>query len=163
MTKTRDAVSIENTLYRVLGEITIERAAEVTGKSLSYLRSLTDPAKRERLTIEDSRILDLEYRAQGNVGYPLLDTQIRMIEAAENDKFAEEHAFCQLACDYVKESGEASAALVAAMLPGASIQCLESALRELEHADIAAAPTIANLQARIKRARDGPVYHPPDG
>ena len=163
MTKPRDAITIENTLYRVLGEITIERAAEVTGKSLSYLRSLTDPDKRERLTIEDSRTLDLEYRAQGNIGYPLLDTQIRMIEAAENDKFAEEHAFGQLACDYVKESGEASAALVAAMLPGATIQCLEAALRELEHADIAAAPTIANLQARIQRARDGPVYHPPDG
>lgn len=51
-------MTIENTLYRVLGEITIERAAEVTGRSLNYLRSLTDPNKRERLTIEDSRMLD---------------------------------------------------------------------------------------------------------
>jgi hypothetical protein len=163
MTKLREPVTIENTLYTVLGSITIERAAEVTGRAVSYLRSLTDPDKRERLTIEDAIALDLEYRAQGKQGYPLLGTYIRIIEAAQHDKFAEEHAFGQLACDYVRESGQASAALVAAMLPGASLHVLETALRELEDADSAAAPTITHLQTRIKRAREGPAVHPPDG
>ncbi len=163
MTKVRDAITIENTLYRVLGEITIERAAEVTRHSTSHLRALTDPAKRERLTIDDAIALDLEYRAQGNVGFPLLDTYMRMVEAAACDRFAEEHCLGRLTFDYVREAGEASAALVAAMLPGATVQVLEAALRELEHADSVAAPTIANLQNRIRRARDSPRVHPPDG
>jgi hypothetical protein len=163
MTKVREPVTIENTLYAVLGAITIERAAEVTGRATSYLRSLTDPDKRERLTIEDAIQLDLEYRAQGNQGFPLLDTYIRMIEAGQQDRFADEHALGQLTCDYVRETGQASAALVAAQLPGASLQCLEAALRELEDADSVAAPTIAHLQGRIRRARDGPHIRPPDG
>lgn len=163
MTKVREPVTIENTLRTVLGLLSIERCAELTSHSVDHLHSLTDPAKRGRLTIEDAITLDLEHRATGRLGYPLLDTYIRIIEASEHDKFAEEHALGQLACDYVRETGEASAALVAAMLPGASIDCLKTALRELEQADGATAPTIAHLQCRIKRARDGPHIRPPDG
>ena len=69
MTKQREAVTVENTLYRVLGTLTIERAAEVTGRAESYLRALSDPDKRDRLTIEDAIKLDLEYRAGGREGY----------------------------------------------------------------------------------------------
>jgi hypothetical protein len=163
MTKIRDAVTIENTLYRVLGEIFIERAAEVTGRSTSYLRSLTDPDKRERLTIEDAIALDLEYRETGREGYPLLDTYTRIVEAAAEAKFAESHATGRLTYDFVKEAGEASCALIAAQLPGATLKTLETALHEVEQADNASAVVIAHLQNRIRRARDGPDLQPPDG
>ena len=161
MTKLREAVTIENTLYRVIGTLTIERAAEVTGRAVSYLRALSDPDKRERLTIEDAIALDLEYRAGGREGYPLLDTYARIVEAAAEAKFAEEHATGRLTFDFVKEAGEASCALIAAQLPGATIQDLQTALHEVEQADNASATVIAHLQARIRRARDGP--NPPDG
>lgn len=161
MTKQREAVTIENTLYRVLGTLTIERASEVTGRSESYLRSLSDPDKRERLTIEDAIALDLEYRAGSREGYPLLDTYARIVEAAADAKFAEEHATGRLTLDFVKETGEASCALIAAQLPGATLQTLQLALHEVEQADNASATVIAHLQARIRRARDGP--HPPEG
>jgi len=161
MTKVREAVTIENTLYRVLGTLTIERAAAVTGRAESYLRALSDPDKRERLTIEDAIALDLEYRAGGREGYPLLDTYARIVEAAAEVKFAEEHATGRLTLDFVKEAGEASCALITAQLPGASLHDLQTALREVEQADNASATVIAHLQARIRRARDGPT--PPDG
>lgn len=161
VTKQREAVTVENTLYRVLGTLTIERAAEVTGRAESYLRALSDPDKRDRLTIEDAIKLDLEYRAGGREGYPLLDTYARIVQAAADAKFAEEHATGRLTYDFVKEAGEASCALIAAQLPGATLTTLQTALHEVEQADNASATVIAHLQARIRRARDGP--NRPDG
>lgn len=162
MTKPREAVTIENTLYAVLGAISIERAAEVTGRAASYLRALTDPDKRERLTIEDAIALDLEYRAGGREGFPLLDTYDRIVRASADARFAEEHALGPLTHDFVKESGQASAALIAAMAPGAPVQVLETALREVEDADNAVAPVIEHLKKRIGRTR-GPPPRPPNG
>lgn len=161
MTKVREAVTIENTLYRVLGTLTIERAAAVTGRTEGYLRALSDPDKRERLTIDDAIALDLEYRAGGREGYPLLDTYERIVRASADAKFAEEHATGRLTYDFVRETGEASCALIAAQLPGASLKELQTALREVEQADNASATVIAHLQSRIRRARDGPRQ--PDG
>lgn len=162
MTKTRDPVSIENTLREVIGLLKIGRAAEATGRQPAYLHAMTDPAKPGELTVKDVVALDLEWRASGREGYPLLATIERMIRTGAEDRFAEEHAFGSLTFEFVKESGEASAALVAAMAPGAPVQVLETALREAEHADNAVAPVIANLKRRIGRARDGPRA-PPDG
>ncbi|MEG8029161.1 hypothetical protein [Sphingomonas aerolata] len=93
--------------------------------------------------------------------YPLLDTYARIVEAAAEAKFAEEHATGRLTLDFVKEAGEASCALITAQLPGASIKDLQTALREVEQADNASATVISHLQARIRRAREGPT--PPDG
>lgn len=163
MTKPREPVTIENTLSEVIGVLKIGRAAEATGRQVSYLHSMTDPAKPGQIAVKDVIALDIEWRAAGNSGYPLTATIIRMIEAEASDRFAEDHALGALTFDFVKESGEASAALVAAMVPGAPVQLLETALREAEHADKAVGPVIANLQKRIKRARDGPHVHPPDG
>ena len=71
MTKVRPPVSIENTLYRVLGELGIDKAAEVTGRTKDYLRALSDHDKREQLTVRDLISLDLACRANADPNYPL--------------------------------------------------------------------------------------------
>lgn len=161
MTKPREPITIENTLRIVLG--TLEgRAASATGRDAGYLHNMTDPAKPGQLTVRDVVALDLEWRAAGHAGYPLSDTIARMIEASAADRFAEEHAYGQLAHSWLKESCEATPLVVEAMHPGATVQIMETALRELEHADSAIAPLSASLKKRIRHAREGP-RNPPDG
>lgn len=161
MTKLRDPITIENTLKIVIGTLR-ERAAAATGRDAEYLHSMSDPAKPGQLTVRDVVALDLEWRAAGHAGYPLVDTILRMIEASAAERFAEEHAYGQLAHSWLKESCEATPLVVEAMHPGATVQIMETALRELEHADSAIAPLSASLKKRIRRARDGPDQ-PPDG
>ncbi|SEM73015.1 hypothetical protein SAMN05192583_1020 [Sphingomonas gellani] len=155
MTKERAPVTIENTLYRVLGELTIELAAETTGRAESYLRALSDPDKRERLTIEDAIKLDLAWRAGGREGFPLYETFGRIIESEAAERFADADALGLLTQDYARESGEATAWLIAAMQPGASLDTLRRALKECEEADTACTPAIANLRDRIRRKTSG--------
>lgn len=162
MTKSRDPVTIENTLRIVLGTLK-GRAAEATGRDAGYLHNMTDPSKPGQLTVRDVVALDLEWRAAGHAGYPLADTIGLMIESEAAERFAEEHAYGQLAHSWVKESCDATPLVVEAMHPGATVQVLETALRELEQADSAIAPLSASLKKRIKRAREGPAVHPPDG
>jgi len=71
MTKERTPLSIENTLRVVLGELEVERAAELTGRSTGYLNSLTDEDKREQLNVRDLEMLDLEHHSRFGRGFPL--------------------------------------------------------------------------------------------
>ena len=96
MTKLRDPVTIENTLLMLLGTISIERAAEVTGRATGYVRNLSNPDTRERLALEDAISLDLEWRAQGNEGYPLLETYDRILHSNAADRFADATALATI-------------------------------------------------------------------
>lgn len=152
MTKLRDPVTIENTLNLLLGTVSIERAVEVTGRAPGYIRNLSNPDTRERLSLEDAISLDLEWRAQGNEGYPLLETYDRILNSKIIDRFADSTALGRLACLVAKEAGEATAALIAASLPGAGPKNWKDALRELEQADQANGPAMAVLRELLDQA-----------
>ena len=161
MTKVRNPVTIENTLYAVLGRISIERASEVTGRAESYLRALSDPDKRERLTIEDAIALDLEHRARGGDGFPLYETYGRIMDSVAAERFADAAAIGRIAVIVAKEAGEATAALIEASLPGAGPDKLETALRELEQSDDAGHAAIALLRDLRTKPPDIPSSLPP--
>ncbi len=161
MTKLREPVTIENTLNLLLGTITVERAVEVTGRAAGYIRALSNPTTRERLALEDAIKLDLEWRAQGNDGYPLFETFDRILQSEACERFADATAVGRLACLVAKESGDATAALVAASLPGAGVEEWSKALRELEEADQANAPAMATLTELIERHRRPRAIEPP--
>ncbi|WP_267414719.1 hypothetical protein [Sphingomonas sp. GC_Shp_4] len=154
-------MTVENTLHLVIGTISIERAAEVTGRSLGYLRALSNPYTRERLAFDDAIKLDLEWRAQQQEGYPLLETYERILKSEAQLRFASAEAIGRLACIVAKEAGEATAALVAASMPGASRETWKVALRELEEAGQANAPAIALLRELIDPPTDAPLEPPP--
>lgn len=161
MTKLRDPVTIENTLLMLLGTISIERAAEVTGRATGYVRNLSNPDTRERLALEDAISLDLEWRAQGNEGYPLLETYDRILHSNAADRFADATTLGRLACLVAKESGEATAALIAASLPGAGPKAWKDALRELEQSDQANGPAMAVLRELLDQAERPRAIEPP--
>lgn len=161
MTKLRPPVTVENTLNLLLGTITIERASEVTGRSTSYLRVLSNPDTRERLALEDAVKLDLEWRAQGNEGYPLYETYDRLLETSAIERFANSASIGRLTCLVAKEAGDATAALVEASIPGAGVPEWERALRELEEADQANGPAMALLRELIDQAKRPRALEPP--
>jgi hypothetical protein len=153
MTKLRPPVSIENTLYRVLGELGIERAAEVTGRDPHYLRALSDPDKRESLTVRDLVALDLACRAAGDATFPLYETVGLILVAAGAERFAAAATIGEHARELSREHGEAAAALFDAVLHPGDVRRLETALREAEEAHCASTDTIAVLTDQLARAR----------
>lgn len=161
MTRLRDPITVENTLNLLLGTITIERAAEVTERSAGYLRAVSNPDTRERLALEDAIKLDLEWRAQGNEGYPLYETYDRMLQTSAAERFASAAVIGRLACLVAKEAGEATAALVEASLPGADVRQWRRALRELEEADQANGPAMALLRELIDQDLRPRALEPP--
>ncbi len=161
MTKLREPVTVENTLNLLLGTITVERAVEVTGRQPGYVRNLSNPDTRERLALEDAIKLDLEWRAQGNEGYPLLETYERILASEADDRFADASAIGRLACLVAKESGDATAALIAASLPGAGPNDWKKALCELEEADQANAPARGLLRDLLEQADRPRALEPP--
>ena len=160
MTKVRPPVSIENALYRVLGDVTIERAAEVTGRAEHYLRALSDPDKREQLTVRDLELLDLEHNARRAEGFPLFEALGRRLQTARAERFADAAANGRNAIALARESGEATAALMEAAIDGGDPKLLERALRELEDAHVVSSSAIACVRDQLARARDGPSLYP---
>ncbi|MGR6329238.1 hypothetical protein ACU5AX_09240 [Sphingomonas sp. XXL09] len=155
MTKVRDALSIENTLFRVLGDLTIERAAEVTNKGKDYLRACTDPDKREVLSMRDAELLDLAYHEKNGGGFPLLEAYSRRLETKHAERFVDAAALGNLGAALAKEGGEAIAALVAIGLSNADPDKLRAALPELEQCDEIVDRAIAVCRDALDRAREG--------
>lgn len=156
MTKVREPVTMENTLFRVLGKLTIERAAEVTGRSESYLRALTDPDKREQLTVRDLSALDLECAAAGDASNPLYTTLGLLMDADRAERFADAAAIGRHAVDTAREGSEAVVALFEAALDPGNQPKLDRALRESEDIVRTATGAVATLR-QLKRTRDGPA------
>jgi hypothetical protein len=155
MTKLREPISMENALYTVLGLITIERAAAVTGREPHYLRAAADPDKDQQLTVRDLELLDLEAHAQHGRGFPLYEALGRRLDCARAERFVDEAAIGRATMEHAREAGEATAALVAATLPtNNSVETLTTALRELEQSDAATGNAIAIVRQALARARD---------
>jgi hypothetical protein len=156
MTKLREPVSIENTLMAVIGRMTIERASEVTGREIHYLRALTDPDKPTILNVADLEALDLEAHASWGEGFPLFEALGRRLDSAKADRFADQVEIARVAAVHAKEAGDATAAMILAS-GSTDRRVLENALREAEQSDAAADTCVAVLRAAVARAREGPT------
>ena len=157
MTKQRPPVSIENTLYRVLGDIGIDRAAEVTGREQSYLRGLSDQDRREQLTVRDMLTLDIACREAGDPTFPFYETIGLLLKEASAERFADAAAIGRHAQVTARESGEALAAIMAAAIAaGSDPRAIDHALRETEEAYGAFGDVIATLRAQKAKAEPPP-------
>jgi len=137
----------------VLGELTIEHAAKVTGRAESYLYGLHNPDKREQLTVRDLELLDLAYHAKKGEGFPLFEALGRRLETACSERFADAAQLGRVAIEVAKENGEACAALFeVAMTPG-DPKLLEEALRQTEDADRVVGRAIATMREQLARHR----------
>jgi len=154
MTKVRTPLSIENTLRVVLGELTIEVAAEITSRGTAYLNQCTDEDRREQLNVRDLELLDLEHHARFGRGFPLYQALGRRLDTARSERFADAAANGRNAALLAKESGEAIAALCQAAFAAGDEDALRHALAEMEQAHTASTTAIADLRDQLERARN---------
>lgn len=156
MTKVRPPLTIENALFRVLGAIGVERAREVTDRSEDYLRALSDPDTRYRLTCDDAWKLDLEHHTVTGDGYPIFETLGLMLAAEGAERFASHVELARTAVHVIKEGGEAHAALVGISVPGADPVQLRDTLRELEESAHATTKAIGLVKSMIEAEPEKP-------
>ncbi|WP_439539497.1 hypothetical protein [Sphingomonas sp.] len=155
MTKARPPLSIENALFQVLGRIGIDEAARLTSRSTDYLRSLSDPENRYRLTCEDALTLDDAHQALTGER-PIYETMGLMIEARNATRFADVAELRRRAVTVIMEAGQAHAALVAATCDGASDKELLAFIREGEESVGETTSAIAAAKAMLDARQ-----HPP--
>jgi hypothetical protein len=134
MTKVRQPATIEDALFRVLGLVGLEQCAALLNREPGYLRSLSDPTTRYRVTVEDALKLDVAYEAAGGQGAPIRDTYNLLYDAARAETFADKAALGRVAIDALKEGSEAQLALVVAAQPGATQADRDHAAREVQQA-----------------------------
>ncbi|MFZ3485309.1 hypothetical protein [Sphingomonas sp. 3-13AW] len=155
MTKLREPVSIENALMSVLGRMTIERAAEVTGREVHYLYALADPDKPTVLNVADLEALDLEAHASWGEGFPLYEALGRRLNSSKAERFTDQVEISRVAAIHAKEAGEASAAMILATM-SSDPRVLREALRQAEESDAAADAAVTVLRDALRRATEGP-------
>ena len=161
MTKVRPPLSIENTLLRVLGEIGLDEAARLTGRTTGYLHSLTDPDKRECLAVRDLETLDLEHHQRFGTGFPLFEAVGRRLGSARAERFADAAAIGEHARTLSREHAEALAALLdAALATTPDKRVLEKALREAEDLDHSVDGVIAAIRSAIEHVASAPRAPP---
>lgn len=137
MTKLRPPLSVGAALARIAGLIPGDYAemARLTGKrGDSLVRAWGDPARRERIPLEDAITLDLAYRRAGGQGAPLFECYGAKLDAEGVSWFADEIALARHAATLIRECGDAEAAVVLAAQPGATARDRQHALREIEEA-----------------------------
>ena len=154
MTKARPPVSIENTLRLLLGELTLDTAAEVTGRAPGYLHNLTDPDKREQLSANDLVLLDSAHHARFGRGWPLHQTLELLLRSS--GPYAESVVLQRHVVDVARESGEAVATMAEAALHTKRPGAVDAALREAEEAYSAFGAAITSMRGLVAHAHDPP-------
>lgn len=136
MTKPRPPLSIDAALARIAGQLERgwESIAEVTGRKNGLVRAWGDPARRERLPVDDAIVLDLAYRAAGGEGAPIFEAYGARLDAAGVEWFGDQIVLGRYASYVIRECSEAEAALVQAAQPGSTARDRTNALREIEEA-----------------------------
>lgn len=134
VTKQRPALSFELALAKIAGVIGWDVAGEIVGQSERTIRNWSDPDTQSGVRMDAALKLDLAFRAAGGEGAPLfqcyalrLDAEVAEFEACK-DKLA------AAASEAARESGQATAALIAASRPGATETDRQVAIRETEEA-----------------------------
>lgn len=135
----------------VLGELHIERAAEITDRKQGYLRNLTDPAKREVLCVRDLELLDLAHHARFGRGFPLFEALGRRMATARAERFADSATIGRHGAALARENGEAITALLEAAIVGDDQLLIREALKQTEDVVREGTATIASLRTVIDR------------
>ena len=157
MTLRRDPFTIENALEKTFGDLRIEVASDVTGRSKAYLRALYHPAKRPHLTVVDMVKLTLASRERG-LGTPIWDTVAAIVRAADATYFSGPAEIGRIAVDVIREGGEAHAALCRVSQPGASVADFTDTLRQIEESvhELSHAAAIVSAELRVRKGEPPP-------
>jgi len=147
VTKLRAPLTAQLALTRIAGVIGWDLCAEVTGRSPRTVQNWSDPDTSAGVTLDAAILLDLEYRAAGGDGSPLLEWHALRLDVELQATFASSEQLALKVAAAARESGEATAAGIVASRPGASDADLILAERETEEGIAAQTRTLAELRA----------------
>lgn len=165
MTKRRAPATIGAALARIAGQLPGDWAgmAELVGRAPRTVRNWGDPDTPEQIPLDAAIALDLAYQEAGGSGAPLHETYTIQLDLAGVDRFASRHALARLAADYIRESGEAGAALVNAAQPGADHREFRAAEREVLEALTVLQRAISQLASTAAASEPVADVHPSTG
>ena len=149
MTKLRPALSTEEALDLVVATLRIEHAAAAIARQPHYIRALSDPAKPERLSIDDAITLDLAYVAAGHQGMPIYDSIGLRLRTAYAIDLHNAAVLNGHAVDVTREGAEAVIALLGASTSVLDKPALEKALKELVDSHRAVEAAIRTVRCMI--------------
>lgn len=155
MTKLRPPLSIEAALSDVIDAIGMDAAIAATGRTKHYLRGLSDPDKRERLTCADAIALDAAHHTALGTR-PIHDMMGLKLDARAADAESCVDRLFASTIEAMKESSEADVALFEATRPGASRATRQTAMRELVQSLNARRRQIPILRAMMRQPAQPP-------
>lgn len=136
LTKRRPPVSVDAALARIAGQLEHGWAdmACATSRTEGIVRAWGDPARREKIPVEDAIMLDLAYRDAGGEGAPIFEAYGAQLDIEGGEWFADQIALGRYAAELVRECGEAEIAVILAAQPGSTSAQRSEARREVEQA-----------------------------
>lgn len=146
MTLPREILTVEEALDRVLAALKMKTATEVTGRKEHYLRALSHPGKREKLTVIDLIKLDTAHlKIDGTT--PIFETVGTILKAIQADMFADEAHLATMSLTMLRENSEAEIAVLEATRPDADRAAWANAEQQLAEA----LPVMTRILAFVRK------------
>lgn len=156
MTLLRETLTVEEALDRVLAALTMKTATEVTGRKEHYLRALSHPRKRAKLTVIDLMKLDTAH-LQIDGTTPIFETVGTILKAAQAEMFADEAHLSELSMTMLRENSDAEIAVIEATRPNADRATWDNAEKQLAEA----IPIMTRILAFVRKKGASRATGPP--
>lgn len=154
MTKRRAALTFENALTKVAGQIGWPQVARICGVAERTVRDWSDPDTSAAINLDAALKLDVAFHLGGGEGAPFLVCYATRVEAESLAASPGREALLACIAKVALESGEAVAATLSAALPNASHTHFAIAERELEESIATQTHALAALRLRRTAAAE---------
>lgn len=156
MTLRRETLTVEEALDRVLAALTMKTATEATGRKEHYLRALSHPRKREKLTVIDLIRLDTAHLLVDGTT-PIFETVGTILKAAQAGMFADEAHLSAMSMTMLRENSEAEIAVFGCTQPNADPDSWRNAKKQLADA----IPIMTRILAFVRKKGASRATGPP--
>jgi hypothetical protein len=156
MTMVRNPLTVEDGLGKMIVALGMPGAIKATGRKASYLRALSNPNRREQLTVVDMVKLERAHARAGRPGAPIFEIVASILHLAKPERLSEAYAISRCAIEIAREDCESQVALMEAGLPGADDRALKKALKETVESIQAKNRAVAVIQSLIAHEQQPP-------
>lgn len=147
MTKARAPLSIEQALSRVIGQIGYDGIKRQIDHEERVVRNMGDPDHDRSISLDEAIRLDIAFRDAGGIGLPFLQCFEHRVHLIAPEAMPDVNAIATTAAIAVREAGDATAAILKAISPGATKVDRAIAARELREEIQAHQNTLSLLDA----------------
>ncbi len=150
MTDLRLPSTFAHAVTRIAGLLRWDGAAAVVGRRERSVRRWSEPRGVAHLSIEAALALDAAWAAAGGEGAPLLEAYAAQLELTVAARTACHRSLADELATAMTEDGEAAAAALAIILPGATPNAIHRALLQADEAETAWSAVKRRLASFLK-------------